>query len=97
MNTELHLDLDIFLKQQNYSMFLATFSYVLKHIGLHFGRFFTKLSLHPGCLYVMLRLNFQGNKEYQKKQNDEALSSYSQALQFATNSSEAMALAYANR
>jgi hypothetical protein len=45
----------------------------------------------------MLCINFQGNKEYQKKQNDEALSSYSQALQFATNSSEAMALAYANR
>ena len=39
----------------------------------------------------------QGNKEYQKKLNDDALESYTLALQHATAKSEAMALAFANR
>ncbi len=39
----------------------------------------------------------QGNKEYQKKLNDDAIESYTQALQYSTKNSEAMALAFANR
>ena len=40
---------------------------------------------------------FQGNQEYQRKQNEDAVESYTQALQYATEKSEAMALAFANR
>ena len=39
----------------------------------------------------------QGNKEYQKKLNDDAIDSYTQALQYANTNSEEMALAFANR
>jgi hypothetical protein len=42
-------------------------------------------------------LVLQGNREYQKKLNEDALESYTLALQYATGKSEALALAFANR
>ena len=39
----------------------------------------------------------QGNREYQKKLNEDALESYTLALQYASAKSEALALAFANR
>ena len=39
----------------------------------------------------------QGNKEYQSKQNLQAIRSYTEALLHAKEGSEALALAYANR